>query len=34
MAKYGSDSNEVQSLGLKKKSEYKTPMRRKQKTAA
>src|ERR1044072_61359 len=28
-AQYGPDSNEVQSLGLKKKSEYKSPTRRK-----
>lgn len=27
-AQYGSDSNEVQALGLKKKSEYKRPSRR------
>lgn len=27
-AQYGKDSNEVQSLGLKKKSEYRTPTRR------
>lgn len=29
-AQFGSDSDELASLGLKKKSEYKTPSRRKQ----
>lgn len=28
IAQFGKDSNEVQSLGLKKKSEYKTPIRK------
>jgi hypothetical protein len=31
-AQFGPDSNEVQALGLKKKSEYKSPTRRKQPT--
>ncbi len=33
IAQYGDDSNEVQSLGLKKKSEYKASSGRKPKTA-
>jgi hypothetical protein len=32
MAQFGPDSNELQALGLKKKSEYKTRARRKQTT--
>ena len=31
-AQFGPDSNEVQAMGLKKKSEYKSPVRRKQPT--
>jgi len=33
IAQYGKDSDEVQSLGLKKKSEYKAPKRKAQKAA-
>jgi hypothetical protein len=33
-AQYGPNSNELQSLGIKKKSEYKTPARRKPASAA
>ena len=33
-AQYGPSSNELQSLGIKKKSERKTPVRRKTTTAA
>lgn len=33
IAQYGDDSDQVQSLGLKKKSEYKTPTGRKPKAA-
>ncbi len=33
-AQYGPDSNELQSLGIKKKSEYKAPSRKKEVSAA
>jgi hypothetical protein len=34
VAQFGADSNEVQSLGIKKRSEYKSPKPHKQKTSA